>query len=328
MNGFARGRRVTTAFTLLEVLLTLSMSVVLMMLVGGAMRFYAHDMNIRDLDIRQTLLATAVMQMIEDDLRATLHTEPMDMSGLESLLASAAGSGADTAPVERDTEGTSPADRASSDATTSEASTAETLTVDSDSGAVMLQAPGLIGNQFQIQVDISRLPRLEEYVAMFDGSSGDIDDIPSDLKTVSYFVQPAGVIAGVRDALESLDPEASGQTSGGLVRRSLDRAVTLQAAATGGLSLLSQTGEILAPEVLAVEFQYWDGATWQLQWDSDECGELPLAVKVQLTMSDPTSSAEIAEGGDPATRTFTHIVRLPLARPVDTSDDDLSEAGP
>ena len=67
------------------------MSVVLMILVGGAIQFYARDMNVHDMNIRQTQLASAVMQMIEDDLRATLHSEPVDMSGLEALLASTAG---------------------------------------------------------------------------------------------------------------------------------------------------------------------------------------------------------------------------------------------
>ncbi len=66
------------------------MSVVLMILVGAAIQFYARDMNVRDMDIRQTQLAAAVMQMIEDDLRATLHNEPVDTSGLEALLAASA----------------------------------------------------------------------------------------------------------------------------------------------------------------------------------------------------------------------------------------------
>ena len=79
------------AFTLLEVVLTLAMSVVLMVLIGGAIQFYARDMNVRDMDIRQTQLAAAVMQMIEDDLRATLHTEPVDTAPLEELLAELGG---------------------------------------------------------------------------------------------------------------------------------------------------------------------------------------------------------------------------------------------
>lgn len=84
-------RKVMRAFTLLEVLLTLAMSVVLMGLVGTAFQFYAVDMNVRNMDIQQTQLAASVMQMIEDDLRATLHSEPADMSGLEELLSSSLG---------------------------------------------------------------------------------------------------------------------------------------------------------------------------------------------------------------------------------------------
>src|SRR6056297_1817109 len=88
-----RPRHDFRGFTLLEVLLTLAMSVVLLVLVGGAIQFYARDMNVRNMDIRQTQLAAAVMQMIEDDLRATLHGELPDPSGLESVLSAAGGGG-------------------------------------------------------------------------------------------------------------------------------------------------------------------------------------------------------------------------------------------
>jgi type II secretory pathway pseudopilin PulG len=79
------------AFTLLELVLALSMAVVLMVLIGGAIQFYSRDMNVRDMDIRQTQLAAAVMQMIEDDLRATLHPQPVDTAALEELLAATSG---------------------------------------------------------------------------------------------------------------------------------------------------------------------------------------------------------------------------------------------
>ena len=90
---FKTSDRYRAGFTLLEVVLTLAMSVVLMVLIGSAIQFYARDMNIRDMDIRQTQLAAAVMQMIEDDLRATLRTQPVDTAPLESLLAATAGGG-------------------------------------------------------------------------------------------------------------------------------------------------------------------------------------------------------------------------------------------
>ena len=326
INDFYR-RRMSAAFTLLEVLLTLSMSVVLMILVGAAIQFYARDMNVRDMDIRQTQLAAAVMQMIEDDLRATLHNQPVDTSGLEALLAASAqqvsggGGGGDS-------EDLTAAGIESEDETT----TVETSTLDLTSGAAVLETPGLIGNQYQIQIDLSRLPRLEEYVAMLDETTTDIDDVPSDLKTVAYFVQAAGMIGGVQDPLNSLDPEAAGEVTGGLVRRSLDRAATVYAVSNGNLTLLNQTGELLAPEITAIEFSYWDGLNWELEWSSDEYGELPLAVQVRIYMTDPNASAEAISAaamvpGSEGMRAFSHIVRLPLARPIEEEDDDLTGVG-
>jgi hypothetical protein len=210
----------------------------------------------------------------------------------------------------------------------------ETSTLDLATGVAVLEKPGLIGNQYQIQLDLSRLPRLEEYVAMLDESAADIDDIPSDLKTVAYFVQGADVIGGVQDPLNSLDPSGETTAAGGLVRRSLDRAATSQAASTGALALLNQTGELLAPEIAAIEFAYWDGVTWQIEWSSDEYGELPLAVQVQLTMLDPVVAAtqnpqtlSTLTPGAEGTRTFQHTVRLPMARPIDDSQDDLTGLG-
>lgn len=323
-------RREQLGFTLLEVILTLSMSVVLMALVGAAIQFYARDMNIRDMDIRQTQLAAAVMQMIEDDLRATLHTEPVDTAPLEALMAASMGGqeGGGGSGQEEDLSA------AGIEAEETEVM-AEDMMVDLQTGVAVLQTPGLIGNQNQIQLDLSRLPRLEEYVAMLDQNTADIDDIPSDIKTVAYFMQGAGIIGGVQDQLNALDPGSDGSSGGGLVRRSLDRAATVQAASTGSLSLLNQTGELLAPEVVAIEFSYWDGVTWQLQWSSDEYGELPLAVQVRLTLGDERMRTEesalavTTAATDPSQlRTFHHIVRLPLAKPIDESQqENLSGTG-
>ena len=89
----------------------------------------------------------------------------------------------------------------------------------------------------------------------------------------------------------------------------------------------------LKPEIVAIEFSYWDGVTWQLEWSSDEYGELPLAVQVRLTLGDqratadettvPTSTLNTGE-----LRTFSHIVRLPLAKPIEEeSEEDLSGVG-
>jgi hypothetical protein len=205
----------------------------------------------------------------------------------------------------------------------------DTASLNLTSGVAVLRTPGLVGNQTQIQLDVSRLPRLEEYVSMLDQQTGDFDDVPSDLKTVAYYVQAGGISGGVEDPLNP-GGGTTAQPRGGLVRRSLDRAVTTQAATTGSVSRLSQTGELLAPEIVAIEFAYWDGAMWQVEWNSDAYGELPLAVRISIAMGDPTASGgqrSAAAEGEPATRTFTHIVRLPLARPIESESGVAAGAG-
>src|SRR5690606_31332443 len=71
-----------SAFTLLEMLLTRSLCVVLMMLVSGAMSFYVRQMASAETLFRQSQVASAVLQMIEDDLRTTLTTRPIDTAPL------------------------------------------------------------------------------------------------------------------------------------------------------------------------------------------------------------------------------------------------------
>ncbi len=314
----ANATRDRVAFTLLEIILTLAMSVVLMLLIGGAMQFYGRTMNVRDMEIQQTQLASAVLQMIEDDLRATLYTRPIDTAGLEALLAA---SGGQASQPDEDLSA------AGIDSDLPE----DSSTVPSDT--TILQSPGLIGSQYQIQVDLSRLPRLEEYVAMLGESASELVDVPSDIKTISYFVQDAGMLGGVRDSIESLDSSSGALATGGLIRRSLDRAAFQEASSTGGLTRLNQSGELIAPEVVGIEFSYWDGVSWLPQWNSDQYEELPLAVEVQLIMDDPIAAAANASLGSSSTvaptRVFKHIIRLPLARPIDTSqiDDELTEAG-
>ncbi len=328
-------REIKRAFTLLEVLLTLAMSVVLMGLIGTAFQFYAVDMNVRNMDIQQTQLAASVMQMIEDDLRATLHSEPADMSGLEELLSSSlggaeeGGQGGSSSESEEDLS----AAGISMEMEEEPLEAIDTTSLDLTSGVAVLQTPGLVGNQYQIQLDLSRLPRLEEYVQMMDETITDLQDVPSDLKTVAYYVQSDDATGGVLDSLAELDPDASELTSGGLVRRSLDRAATVEAATMGNVSTLNQTGDLLAPEIKSIEFSYWDGLTWQLEWSSDEFGELPLAVQVRIYMVDPALAATenadtISALGPDSMRTFSHIVRLPMAVPIETEEEeDLSEAG-
>jgi hypothetical protein len=151
--------------------------------------------------------------------------------------------------------------------------------------------PGLFGNQYQLQIDVSRLPRMENYQQyLTEDASTTVLDVPSDVKTVTYYVQSNPIAASnpnvaASQSLQDLtDPDANGT---GLVRRELDRSVTMWAMNNGNYTGLQNTGDVLAPEVAAIEFQYFDGTEWVLEWDTEVQQKLPIAVLVILALQAP-----------------------------------------
>lgn len=305
-----------TGLTLLEVLLTLSLGVVIAGLIGGAMRTYGLEMGVRDLEMRRTQLATQLFAMIERDLISTVRQRPIDNAPLEAFfLATLGGEQADVNPEDDLTS-------AGLDSTFEDASLdAQTPLVESSTVTSLLQQPGLIGSEDVLQIDISRLPRIEEYSPLI-GDPTMITDIPSDLKTIVYAVQPAGFIGGATDPMETLSISSSTTnrgSGGGLVRRSIDRTMTIQAANSGGLSRLNASGQIVAPEVVQLEFRYFDGIQWINFWNSDESRSLPHAVEVLMTMrpvDDPVSEDLV---------TYRHLIRLPMGGVVESEQEQEQE---
>lgn len=163
-------------------------------------------------------------------------------------------------------------------------------------GAASASPPGIYGSTSSIEIDVSRLPRPDEYVVQPGNlNTGALGDMPSDIKTVGYYVQ-APRSDGVQDPLASLTSQiatASSGTSqglsGGLVRRSIDRAVTQYAYEMGNSDQLIRTGEIIAPEVLGIEFSYFGSNGWQLEWNSSTMG-LPSVIKVTIAMQRESSA--------------------------------------
>ena len=155
--------------------------------------------------------------------------------------------------------------------------------------------PGIFGAASSIEIDVSRLPRPDEYVIQPGNiNTGSLGDMPSDIKTVGYYVQ-APRSDGVQDPLASLTSQIATATSsssglsGGLVRRSLDRAVTQYAYEVGNSDQLMRTGEIIAPEVLGIDFAYFGPEGWRTDWDSSTLG-LPSVVKVTIAMQRESSA--------------------------------------
>jgi hypothetical protein len=151
----------------------------------------------------------------------------------------------------------------------------------------------LYGDQFSLIVDVSRIPKPDEYIvqpaALTDAF---LTDVPGDMKTVTYYVQQPTTF-GIQDALSMFRTPNDATTTypAGLVRRQLDRGVTAYAEEMGNSQRLQQTGDLLAPEVVALEFAYFDGVDWLFDWDSST-QSLPWLIEITLAMQTASASAE------------------------------------
>jgi prepilin-type N-terminal cleavage/methylation domain-containing protein len=195
-------------------------------------------------------------------------------------------------------------------------------TMDLASGAMLPPLIGLYGNQFELQIDVSRLPRVDEYQMMQMPDDFGLPNIPSDIKTISYFVQD-GMTSNsqVTDDFARAGPTTVTPMVTGLVRREVDRSVAQYALNNGLIDSLIRSGELLAPEVAAIQFQYFDGFQWLPFWDSQQMQGLPLAVEVVISIIPAQQSphaAPVAVGNiyDAQASGEAMIYRLVIALPL------------
>ena len=149
-----------------------------------------------------------------------------------------------------------------------------------------------------------------------------VTDLPTDVKTVAYYVAEGEVDVPYGQS----DPATEGLT--GLVRRELDRSVTQWAANSGDTIGLSTSGDVIAPEVVTIEFQYFDGIEWYSEWDSEANSGVPVAIDVtigirplrQRTNFATSTSSNVTELEEEL-RYYNLVVYLPISEPA--SDEAL-----
>ncbi len=345
-NSGGRCPRNRRGVTLLELLLALALTSLVIIVIGMAIEFHLHTLDIDQTNVEEAMVARAVLRHIATDLRNAVLYEPIDVSGVQEMVEGAdldaLGGAIDSIG---DTGGTD--DRGAGDAPdtggTEDMSGAEDMsagldemasenTVDIAGTVEPTSVPGLFGNQYELQVDVSHLPRVDQYEAALAAmAQGATPDIVSDVKTVAYFLQAdesQAVSTGLADT-----PMAIGS---GLVRRQMDRAMTSFASQSGTLDPSAGGGSLLAPEVNYLEFRYFDGLEWQVEWDSEALGGLPVAVEITIGI-DPTGgqdpeTLDVTEATELATTDMTEhlyrlVVHLPAAKPTALNDESLDAGG-
>jgi type II secretory pathway pseudopilin PulG len=355
-------RRPKHGLTLLELMLALSLSGMVLYAISFAVHLHMRALDIRRTNVEESRLARSILQMIANDLRSTIPNYEVDFSGIEAMIKNSASAtaadvadalggdsgsgdsgsgdsgsggsggtgtgGTGTGGTGTGGTGTGTGEEEVVDETLGDDTPGSSNTIDLANATTLPAETGLFGNMSQLQVDISRVPRPDQLLAYYNnqaaGTANELRDLPSDIKTVTYYVQIDGG-QGVQDDFSKADDP----TKSGLVRRSLDRQVTQYAALSGTTTQLFQTGELLGPEVVEIQFLYFDGTELLPEWDSIEMKGLPLAVQVTLVLRpsrpvQPNSEQFIQTEANAITQDgyliYQMLVHLPLGKFVEEEE--------
>lgn len=344
--------KIRRGLTLLELLLALSLSIVVLMAIGMAINLHYRMFDVRRTNVEEAQLARAVLRHIADDLRCAVQYTPPDLEGLDTVSGNAIGAAANSAFGETgdsgdegsggtgntgsqsgqggssgQSTGTSGSGQFATDpsstASAQQLSQAATATVDpTATDAASTSVVGLYGTATELRFDISRLPRVDEYQSLMVPESGvGVVDIPSDIKTITYFLAEGDIPTGAAFAGTSSTNSTTPSGGRGLMRGQLDRAVAAWAEMNGGSSSAYETAELLAEEVTSLQFNYFDGEGWLPEWDSATMGGLPIAVEIFITIqpTQPLTEDDISASSTseqlPTEQTYRLVVHLPAARP-------------
>ena len=285
-------------YTLLELLLSLALSVLVVGVIGTAIQLYLVSLTRIQTSIERKQIARGLIEMISNDLRAGVQYKAADYGDLENLVQTQL-----LAVNNLAEEFLGADDDDAIDAT--EVDEEAELVIEEEAASFR---PSLFGTANSVAVDISRLPRLDQYNAIVAGEDSEIQT-PSDIKTLAYFFSTAEPVNNDQVAFARVAP-------GGLYRRQIDRAV---AAHSGIPSLVASPDEycdLVAGEVAEIHFRYFDGEGWQAEWDSEENGGFPLAIEVVLVI-DPARSTSGQDyqfsGGGREREQYRRVIHLPAA---------------
>jgi len=312
----AKKPRPRSAFTLLELLIALALSVVLITAVYGAISLFVQVSHSDESNLDRSRLARSVMKLMSSDIQSVLF-RPEEIEALEE----AAEEGTDTtASSESTTDGTT-------DTSTITDATADFDLVTLGGPQAVSNSLGLVGDSTKLMLHTSKPGKHSNY-SPISVTTG-LDQRTSDLVSVSYFLaDPNGIgLSGEVGQLASREKRTDIEQNcvQGLARLEGDRMTLDNADVTADIDTMAAAARVLAPEIISLRFEYYDGTTWQETWDSTLMGRLPNAVAIELGFRHPYRIPESLSPHDltPGERlSFTtvvetqrHVVSLPTSIP-------------
>lgn len=308
---------VSRAFTLIEVIVALSLSLILISAVYSALTIHWRYEEAGRARIDQSQLSLALFRLVTEDIGSVVYSPPRTDSGdqndSESFGASSGVSSATPASNTNATSGTSAAGSTVTP-TTSESSSSSSVVASSDLG--------IVGTAELLQLDISHADQSEELVpgkAGVSGTNATRSEVGGQRRVVWGMVTPSRALAASSGEAEPSKQSLTVRPA--LARQMSDRLIEVVngpgAEATNLPAALNETS-IIAQEVVSLRFRYYDGYAWVEQWDSTEKGRLPRAVEMTLGFIQDSYKrpGSLNLPGSETILLQKHVVLVPVSVPV------------
>jgi type II secretory pathway pseudopilin PulG len=293
-SGSAVRVRQRSAFTLLELLLALSLTIMLLTAVYSALELHWRFSTLGQAEVERAQIARAVLTKMSADIRSTMFSASTDAytEDYDSDDDTDDDTEANSIPLDdpedlyedMDPDVTDPAD------------------------AYAGSSVGVFGDAVSLVLHIRRPYR------QVAGADEDVlnPHSQSDQKSVSYFLAGgegslASMVAGQfqikNDYEDGID---------GLGRMSGDRFTLALADQQGDLVQLASQTKLIAEEINSLDFEYHDGTEWLKEWDSDLQERVPNAIGVTIGFREPNHPEGSILYHQPSESTDTYRIVVPM----------------
>ena len=297
------------AFTLIEILLALGLSVVLLAAMYTALDFYRQFSSAGRVDIERSQLARAILRKMELDIRSLVYRKQDSDSS--------AGQGSTGSDEDEDDE---------ENENDSDNEDSITIEVVDPVEAYSKNNTGIYGNLQTLVMHVNDPPRLSSMSSVAEGYA--YGGRLSDLRSVAYFlaVPGSGGLQGLVGELAGGAGTDESTNSGvqGLARFEGDRLSMTLANEQANLESMAGQTKLLAKEINFLQYRYFDGTQWLESWDSVAVSGLPLAIEITIGFRPAAEQSSNAIGdGDSKTSTDVYrlVVSLPLSEPYQLKSD-------
>jgi len=275
MKQPAVSTRPRSAFTLLEILLALGLSLALLTAVYTGMDMYYVSSATGKIEVERAQLARSIMNRIAADIRSVVAVPEV----------------------------------AEEDSTDDEETSDDEVEITADpADSITTASAGVFGDTSNLVLHVSK-PR--RYLS---SRSTDANSFGSDLQSVSYFLAgPEG--GALQQMVADLFSDDRSKLITGLARLQGERFAMELSDESRDLESLAAQAKLLAPEVALLEFRYFDGFEWLDAWDSTEYAAVPAAIEIVIGFADPEFPVGLLNPRSisPQTSLYRLVVALPIA---------------